>query len=129
MVSLSAARESFISRSDKQDPPARRPLRPFVADLCAAPEGHRMELSGGRVLGLQPASRKSWTALHCRSKQPLRVQCDGQLEPQHTLALCVGDLGLSHTHMHTHSFGDTSVFFAPLSSLYPCGRPSLHPKP
>ena len=78
-----------LSRSDKQDLPARRPLQPFVADLCAALEGHRTELAGGRVPGLQPTGRKSWTAVHCRSKWPLRVQCDGQLRAAaHTGSLC-----------------------------------------
>lgn len=93
-----------LSCSDKQDPPARRPLWPFVADLCAAPEGHRMELSGGRLPGLQPANRKSWTAVHCRSKWPLRVQRDGQLSAAaHTGSLCEGILDfLTRTRTNTH---------------------------
>lgn len=78
-----------------------------------------MELSGGRLLGLQPANRKSWTAVHCRSKWPLRVQRDGQLSAAaHTGSLCEGILDFL-TQMHTHTFGDTSVCFSLLSSLCP----------
>lgn len=89
---------SDVSRSDKQDPPERRPLCGWTML-----ERHRMELSGGRVLGLQPASRKSWTAVHCRSKWPLRVQRDGQFRAAaHTASLCWGSWTFSLTQCHTH---------------------------
>lgn len=66
-------------------------------------EGHRMELSGGRVLGLQPVSRKSWTVVHCSSKWPLRVQCDGQFTAAaHTGSLCWGSWTFSLTQCYTH---------------------------
>lgn len=46
-----------------------------------------MELSGGLVLGLKPAGRKSGTVVHCHSEWPLRVLCDGQFRAAHTGSL------------------------------------------
>lgn len=103
---------SDVSRSDKQDPPERRPLCGWTML-----EGHRMELSGGRVLGPQPASRKSWTAVHCRCKWPLRVQCDGQFRAAaHTGSLCWGSWDflahtMSHTLTYTHFWWHKCLFF------------------
>ncbi|KAK1902565.1 Kievitone hydratase [Dissostichus eleginoides] len=47
-------------------------LRPIVAELCAG-GAHRMEPSGGLVLGLEPVGRKSGAVVHCHSERPLRV--------------------------------------------------------
>lgn len=84
-----------------------------------------MELSGGLVLGLKPAGRKSGTVVHCRSEWPLRVQCDGQCRAAHTgslyqgflgLALCLNFFPRTVLYMHTHFFfSHKRLFFLPPS--------------
>lgn len=88
---------------------------------------HRMELSGGLVLGLQPVARKSRTVVHCQSEWPVRVQCDGQPRAAHTGPLYQAFLDsfsvsiflLTHSvvHANTHTLLLTQVsffFFTPL---------------
>lgn len=102
---------------------------PIVATLCSVLAGaHRMELSGGLVLGLQPVGRKSWALVHCYSEWPLRVQRDGQSGAVHSGPLYQAFLDslcffLSPSHnvslSDMYTFSHTSVFFFSLSPRDP----------
>lgn len=85
--------------------------------MCCAGESHRMELSSGLVLGLQPVGRKSGAVVHCHSEWALRVQCDGQSKDCTHWLFVSGLFGLCFCfflflfHNDTHTLSHTNIFF------------------
>lgn len=89
----------------------------FVAELCWRDAGWSSVVGAFWAYSL-PAGRVGlrFTAV---LNGPWESSVMDSSEPQHTLALCVGDLGTfsltqCHTHLHTHTFGDTNVSFSSL---------------